>query len=191
MMAAMMLPSIAPVLWRYKRAVGRAGNVRPAWLTAHVAAGYLLVWTVAGLGVFVATAGIAAICMRLPWTTAAAPFAIAALVVIAGAMQFTRWKDRHLACWRKAPACSGMLSADAGTAWRCGLRLGAECGCCCGNLMAILVAVGMMDLPAMALVTAAITVERLAPAGEHVARAIGAIAISAGLLLIVRAAGLA
>jgi hypothetical protein len=42
-----------------------------------------------------------------------------------------------------------------------------------------------MDLRAMAVVTAAITAERLAPAREHVARAIGA-----GLLLITRAAGL-
>ena len=39
--------------------------------------------------------------------------------------------------------------------------------------MAILLAVGVMDLRAMAVVTAAITVERLAPAGERVARVIG------------------
>jgi hypothetical protein len=37
---------------------------------------------------------------------------------------------------------------------------------------------------------AAITVERVAPAGERVAQAIGAIAVVVGLLLIARAAGL-
>jgi hypothetical protein len=42
----------------------------------------------------------------------------------------------------------------------------------------------------MDVVTAATTVERLAPAGERVARAIGALAVGAGLLLIARAAGL-
>jgi len=47
-----------------------------------------------------------------------------------------------------------------------------------------------MDLCAMAIVTAAITVERLAPDGERAARAIGAVAVVAGLLLIARAAGL-
>jgi predicted metal-binding membrane protein len=47
-----------------------------------------------------------------------------------------------------------------------------------------------MDLRAMAVVTAAITAERLAPAGERVGRAIGAVVIVAGLLLITRAAGL-
>ena len=47
-----------------------------------------------------------------------------------------------------------------------------------------------LDLHAMAVVTAAITIERLAPAGEYVARAIGAVAVGAGLLLIARTAGL-
>jgi predicted metal-binding membrane protein len=47
-----------------------------------------------------------------------------------------------------------------------------------------------MDLRAMAVVMAAITVERLAPYGERVARAIGAVVVATGLLLIARAAGL-
>jgi predicted metal-binding membrane protein len=47
-----------------------------------------------------------------------------------------------------------------------------------------------MDLRAMAVMTAAITAERLAAAGERVARAIGAVVNAAGLILIVRAAGL-
>ena len=56
--------------------------------------------------------------------------------------------------------------------------------------MAILLVIGVMDLGAMAIVAAAITVERLAPAGERVARAIGAAVVRAGLLLIARSAGL-
>jgi hypothetical protein len=47
-----------------------------------------------------------------------------------------------------------------------------------------------MDLRVMTAVTAAITLERLAPAGEHIARAIGAVVVGAGMLLIARAAGL-
>jgi hypothetical protein len=42
----------------------------------------------------------------------------------------------------------------------------------------------------MALVGGAITVERLAPAGERVARAIGVVVVGVGLVLIGRAAGL-
>jgi predicted metal-binding membrane protein len=45
---------------------------------------------------------------------------------------------------------------------------------CSVGLVAILLVIGVMDLRAMAVVAAAITVERLAPAGERVARAIGA-----------------
>ncbi len=54
--------------------------------------------------------------------------------------------------------------------------------------MAIALALGVMDLRVMAVVTAAITVERLAPAGERAARRIGMIAIAAGVVLIARAA---
>jgi predicted metal-binding membrane protein len=55
--------------------------------------------------------------------------------------------------------------------------------------MLITLVAGVMDLRVMALVTAAITIERLAPAAERVAHAIGAGVIVAGLLLIARAAG--
>jgi hypothetical protein len=51
--------------------------------------------------------------------------------------------------------------------------------------------IGVMDLRAMAVVTAAITAERLAPTGRRVVHAIGAVAVVAGLLAIARAAWLA
>jgi predicted metal-binding membrane protein len=70
------------------------------------------------------------------------------------------------------------------------VRLGLDCSPCCANLMVILLVIGVMDLRAMALVTAAITAERLAPAGERVARAIGALTIGAGAILVARASGL-
>ncbi|HEV8577450.1 MAG TPA: DUF2182 domain-containing protein, partial [Thermoanaerobaculia bacterium] len=82
------------------------------------------------------------------------------------------------------------LPADVGRAWRHGLLLGLHCSRCCVGLMAILLVVGVMELRAMAVVAAAITAERLAPAGERVARAIGIVVVGAGLLLIARAAGL-
>jgi predicted metal-binding membrane protein len=62
-----------------------------------------------------------------------------------------------------------------------------HCSYSCAGLTALLLALGVMDLRAMALVMLAITAERLAPAGERVARAIGAICIAAGLLLMARA----
>ena len=56
----------------------------------------------------------------------------------------------------------------------------------CAGLTAVVLVLGVMDLRVMAVVTAAITAERLAPAGVRVARAIGVVVIGAGLFLIVR-----
>ena len=190
MMVAMMLPSLVPMLWRYRQAVGRAGGTRAGRLTVLAGLGYFFVWTVAGMAVFPLGVALAAVEMRLPALARAVPIAAGVVVLIAGAVQFTAWKARHLARCREAPGRSRALSADAGTAWRYGLRLGLRCGRCCANLMAVLLVIGVMDLRAMAFVTAAITAERLAPAGERVARVIGAVAVGAGVFLIARAAGL-
>ena len=122
-----------------------------------------------------------------PSGKAATPIAVGAVILIAGCLQFTAWKLRHLACCREAPGRGCTLPADAGTAWRHGLRLGLHCSQCCASLMAVLLVIGVMDLRVMAVVGAAIAVERLAPAGEWVARATGAVAIGAGLFLIAQA----
>lgn len=82
------------------------------------------------------------------------------------------------------------LPAVSGTAWRYGLYLGFQCMKCCAGLMGILLVTGIMDLKAMGFVTAAITIERLAPRGERIARALGVVVIGVGLFLIARAAGL-
>jgi len=191
MMMAMMLPSLVPMLRRYRRAVGKIGEGPLGCLTALVGMGYFFVWTVLGAAVFPLGASLARLEMQLPALARAIPIAAGAVVLIAGALQFTAWKARQLACCRQAPGHGRTLPGDARTAWRHGVRLGLRCSSCCAGLTAILLVVGVMDLRAMAFVAAAITVERLSPAGECVARGIGAFAIGAGLILIARAAGLA
>jgi len=188
MMLAMMLPSLMPMLWRYRQAVGKTGETRLGRLTALVSIGYFFVWTVFGMAAFLLGVALATIEMQQPALARAAPIAVGVVVLIAGAHQLTGWKARHLACCREAPGRGRMLPADAGTAWRHGLRLGLHCCHCCAGLMAILLVTGVMDLRAMAVVAAAITVERLAPGGERVARAIGTVVVGAGLFLIARAA---
>jgi predicted metal-binding membrane protein len=187
MMMAMMLPSLTPMLWRYRQAVGKTGERRLGRLTALVGVGYFFVWTVFGMAVFSLGVTLAAIEMRLPALARAVPIAVGVVVLIAGALQFTAWKARHLARCRETPGDGPSLSGNSATAWRYGLRHGLHCSCCCVGLTAMLLVIGVMDLSAMAVVSAAITVERLAPAGERVARAIGAVVVGAGLLLIVRA----
>jgi predicted metal-binding membrane protein len=188
MMMAMMLPSLAPTLWRYRKGVDSRGGRRPARLSALVAIGYFFVWTAFGMAVFPLGVAVAAIEMQQPALARLVPIAVGVVVVIAGALQFSAFKMRHLACCREACCVGGVSSLDAGAAWRHGLRLGLHCIYCCAGLIAVLLVIGVMDLRAMAVVAAAITVERLA--GERLARAIGAVIVGAGLLMIVQAAGL-
>jgi predicted metal-binding membrane protein len=190
MMVAMMLPSLVPMLQRYRQAVGRTAEARLGRLTALVGGSYFFVWTLFGMAAFVLGTALSAVEMQHPALARAVPFAVGVVVLIAGALQFTAWKAHHLAFCRMAPERSCRLPADAGTAWRHGLRLGLHCSYSCAGLTAILLVSGMMDLRAMAGVTAAITLERLAPAGAHASRMIGGIVVAAGLFLIAQAAGL-
>jgi len=190
MMVAMMLPSLMPMLWRYRQAIGRTGETRLGGVTALVGVAYFFVWTVFGMAAFPLGIALATVEMQQPALARAVPIAVGSVVLIAGFLQLTAWKARHLAWCREAPGRGRTLSADAGTAWRHGLLLGLHCTDCCVGLMAILLVIGVIDLRAMAVVAAAITVERLAPAGERVARATGAVVVVAGLFLIMRAAGL-
>jgi predicted metal-binding membrane protein len=190
MMMAMMLPAMMPALWRYRLAFGRTSPRAADRLTALVGAGYFFVWMVCGAAIFPLGVALAAVEMRAPMLARAAPAAVGLIVLIAGALQFTAWKARHLACCREVPGHDRSLVADAGTALRHGLRLGLHCGTCSAGLTAMLLVAGMTDLRVMAVVTAAITAERLAPAGARIAPAIGVATCAAGLLLIARTAGL-
>jgi predicted metal-binding membrane protein len=189
MMVAMMLPSLAPTLWRYHRALDGMGVPHPGRQTALVGMGYFAVWSAIGVAVFPLGAALAAAGMRLPALARAVPLTVGVVVLGAGATQLTAWKAHHLARCREASVPSRAMPADAATAWLHGLRLGVHCSQSCAGLTATVLAVGIMDLRAMALVTAAITAERLTSAGARVARAIGAVAVGAGLLLTARAAG--
>ena len=188
MMVAMMLPSFVPTLWRYRRTMGSRGDTRLSWLAALAGIGYFLVWTVFGIVVFPLGATLAEVEMQQPALARVVPIAVGAVVVIAGALQFTTWKAHHLTCCREPWGREPKLPAEAATAWRHGLRLGLHCTYGCAAFTAILLVVGVMDLRVMALVTAAITAERLAPNGERIARAMGIVMVGVGLLLIARAA---
>lgn len=189
MMAPMMLPSLLPMLWRYRIALSRISGARPARLTVLAGTAYFAVWTAAGLAVYPLGMALAAAEMQLPALARAIPVVGALVVVTAGVIQFSAWKTRRLDCCRASPEC-GDVAADAATAWRFGLRAGLHCLACCANLTTILLVAGVMDLRAMAVVTAAITVERLAPGSVRAQRAIGMVAVGAGLLLFAQAAGL-
>ena len=189
MMTAMMLPSLTPMLWRYRETLLAAGRARAGWLTLAVGLGYFLAWILLGAAIFPLGVAFAELAMAQPAVSQYVPLAGGLVILAAGALQFTAWKQRQLACCRSAPDSRCLRREDAGAAWACGIRLGFRCVACCAGLTAILLVAGVMDLGAMVIVTAAITAERVLPGGERVARVTGIVAIGAALVLMLQAAG--
>jgi predicted metal-binding membrane protein len=185
MMVAMMLPCLVPMLWRYRRILANVDGTHRGRLTALVGTGYFCVWMAYGAIAYALGITVAAIEMKQMALARAVPAAVGVLVLIAGMLQLSAWKARQLACCRMAPGRDGTVCAKARAAWRYGWRLGIHCSASCAGLTVILLVIGIMDLRAMALVTAATTIERVAPAGERTARAIGMVMVAAGLMRIV------
>jgi predicted metal-binding membrane protein len=190
MMVAMMMPSHVPMLLRYRQAAGMTSTRHAGLLTALVSMGYFSVWTGVGCVIYPLGVALAAVEMRSYALARAVPTAVGVVVLLAGALQFTSWKMRHLVYCREASDHGLTLAANAAGSWRHGIRLGFRCLFACANLTVILLVVGVMDLRAMGIVTIAITAERLVHPGEGAARAAGFVAAGAGLILIARAAAL-
>jgi predicted metal-binding membrane protein len=175
MMLAMMLPAVLPVLARER-------HTRSA---LALATGYFATWLLAGVALFPAGAWLADVAMRDAGIARFAPCAAGLVLIMAGALQSGRWKARALARCRDAGCCP--TPAQAGD-WRRdvarGLSLGARCVRCCAPWTAVLLVIGVMDVAAMTLVTAAISLERLLPRGERVARMGGIAMLAAGALVL-------
>jgi predicted metal-binding membrane protein len=171
MMAAMMLPSVAPTAMLYAKTV--LGN-RAARITGLVA-GYLAAWAVAGVPAF----GLA---WLAGWLTGSHPGAahIAAVAVYAacGIYQFTSLKDRCLAKCRSPVALLLHYGSYRGRLrdLRAGAHHGGYCLGCCWALMVILIAVGVMNIAAMAGLAVLVLIEKTWTRGVAAGRLAGAAA---------------
>lgn len=172
MMAAMMLPSAAPLVLLYRG----AGSDARAANTAPLVAGYLLVWAAFGGLVFALQQALSAAVHFSPAVGDARPYAVAAILAGAGVYQFTPLKQ---ACLRQCRAPLDFLMQH----WRGpgafgALRLGSEhgvyCVGCCWGLMAVLVVAGSMSLIWVVLIALIVFVEKLMPFGERGAQLTGA-----------------
>jgi predicted metal-binding membrane protein len=176
MMAAMMFPSVLPMVVVYERVSRRRTG------TAFFVTGYLITWTAAGLaayGLFAAGRAIAG--DALAWDKAG-QYVAAGVLVAAAAYQLTPFKNRCLT------RCRGPLRFvleswrdGNGGALRMGVAQGAWCVGCCWALMASLFALGVMSLAWMAFVAALIALEKLAPWRVAANRAIAAMLLAIGI----------
>ena len=166
MMAAMMFPSIAPMVLMFARieeGKRQSGEAAPG-ATAMFVGGYLLTWAAAGLlGYAIIQGGRALDIGFLAWDRGG-PYVAGAVIVVAGIYQLTALKD---ACLWRCRSPMGFLF----TAWRPGrlgaLQMGTEHGAwcvgCCWGLMAALFALGVMSIGWMVLIAALIAIEKLLP----------------------------
>lgn len=194
MMAAMMLPSVAPVATMYLKVV-RSKRTGPA--AAHTAAmvgGYLLAW--AGFGVLAyglsrslgTLAPMAGPGKPMGMGTAPATrtvWSAAVILAVAGLYQFSPLKER---CLRHCRSPLGFL-LHFGTYSgrlrdvRAGAYHGAYCVGCCWSLMLILVAVGLMNWAWMIGLTAVVFVEKIWRSGPAFGYVVGGALIGAAVLL--------
>lgn len=186
-MVAMMLPSFAPTLWRHHRHLRAMRAPRAGRRSALFAAGYASVWAAIGLALFAASAALSPMGMASPADPPLAPWAAGAVVLCAGALQRSRWKAKQLLRCREACAAARGAQRNVVSAWRDGCRLGVACGLSCAAPMAVLFVAGLMDARMMMVIGAAITAERVAPAGARIARLTGALALVAGSVMCARA----
>lgn len=185
MMAAMMFPSVAPTVLMYDRlrAGHRArGKGAAPDATALFVAGYLCVWTAAGLAAYGLVELVRAIDPAFLAWDEAGRYVTGGVIMAAAVYQLTPLKQ---ACLVKCRSPMMFLAER----WRhgrrgglaLGLRHGAWCLGCCWALMAALFAVGLMSLGWMALIAAFIAGEKLLPWPAAARRTVAVLLLALGL----------
>src|SRR3954469_9867573 len=168
MMAAMMLPSVAPFALLYAR--GASTAAAPGIL----AAGYLGVWALVGIPAYALDRALG---MDHPTATAA-------VLIAAGLYPLSPLKQ---ACLSKCRSPVDFLvqhwRPGLGGAFRLGIHHGAYCLGCCIALMAVLVVAGGMGLAWVAAIALVVAAEKLLPHGPLLGKIGGVGLIVAGIVV--------
>jgi predicted metal-binding membrane protein len=181
MMAAMMLPSAAPMVLLHSR-LARESTRRPGVATALFVTGYLVTWAAYGLvayALFRLIRGLDPAFLR--WDRGG-PTVAGIAIALAGVYQLTPLKH---ACLRGCRTPLGWVSHH----WHDGrlgaLLMGVEhggwCLGCCFGLMLVLFAVGVMSIAWMLVVAVVVFAEKVLPAGERVAHVVAVALVAAGV----------
>ena len=185
MMAAMMFPSIAPMVMtfafiqRRRRERGALQGVVSRWTFI---AGYLVTWTAFGLAAYGLFAGVRSLSIPAFAWDRGGPYLAGAVLLAAAAYQLTPAKD---ACLRRCRGTLDFLMTQwrEGTwgALRMGIVHGGWCVGCCWGLMAALFALGLMSLTWMIVIAALIAVEKLLPGKALANRSVAIVLLILGL----------
>ncbi len=181
MMVAMMFPTIAPIVLLHRMVLRRRGEgILP---TGVFAGGYLAVWTAVGAVPLLALFAFRDVSGEATWVNRLGGL----VLVVAGAYQFTHWKDT---CARACRSPLTFLAThDFGGGLRGAFRVGGSHGLyclgCCWALMAVLLVVGLMNLAWMAAIAVVFLAEKNWSHGLGLARVVGSVLLVLGIAVLV------
>ena len=182
MMAAMMFPSVAPmvVVWIRTVSIRPTARQRVGGVTMFLG-GYLIAWAAFGVVAYGALVMTGRLADRSP---TAAKWLGVAIFAAAGIYQLTPLKA---ACLRHCRSPVGSLfhyASFTGPArdLRVGMHHGAYCVGCCWGLMVVLIAVGAMNVAVMAALAAVILIEKVWAYGPRFAVVAGVVLLGAAAI---------
>lgn len=189
MLAAMMFPSVAPMVVAYHRIQRhrrQAGRYAPAGSTAIFVAGYLVSWTAFGLVAYAVYQWVASLAPGVFAPDQGGRYVAAGVIMMAAVYQLMPAKNVSLMkCRSPMDFILHRLRPGYSGAVRMGVEHGAWCVACCWALMTALFALGVMSLGWMALIGAFIAGEKMLPwkrlANRSVAVALAVIALGVAL----------
>ena len=183
MMAAMMFPSISPMVVAFAGMQPTTrGRVAATGMTAIFVAGYLLAWSGVGLAGYLLIELVRSMDLGFLAWDAAGRYIAGGVIVAAALYQLSPLKD---ACLRRCREPQRFLaehgSPGAAGALSTGLAHGGYCIGCCWALMAVLFALGVMSITWMAFVAALIAGEKLLPSATAASRVVAVLLVVLGI----------
>jgi len=180
MMVAMMFPTAAPMILVFHRVQATRGRGNSAFVSTWIfVAGYMMVWTAAGVAAYAAAAAGEWLAIRAELSPGALGRIGGAILILAGLYQLSPLKR---VCLSKCQTPLGFVVTSWREGWvgalRMGIAHGLYCLGCCWLLFVILFPLGMMNIAALATITLLIFVEKSHQAGQRAAQ-------MAALLLII------
>ncbi|MEX2466495.1 MAG: DUF2182 domain-containing protein [Gemmatimonadota bacterium] len=185
MWAGMTAVMMAPVVWPWLRALARSRSPGSNSLTLPA---FTLGYGVAWIG-FSAVMALAQLLLQGLGTPSPlisnAPALAGGALLVAGAFQFSKLKD---ACLSHCRSPFGYFATywrpGVGGAFSMGARHGVFCLGCCWAIMALALAVGMLDARMMGVLMAAMVLETVGPFGRRPSRPIGVALLLWGVVLL-------
>lgn len=180
MMIAMMFPAVAPVVLLHRLTVRRRGDGTLA--TVAFTGGYLVVWAALGVVPLLVLLGFQGVTEPSDVLRRTAGM----VLVLAGAYQFTRWKETCLRACRSPMTFLATHRFDGGYrgAFQAGVSHGLYCAGCCWALMAVLFVVGLMNLAWMAVIAVVFLAEKNWRHGVVLTKVVGTSVLALGLVVV-------